>query len=500
MNNVKKSFINILSSFGGQIVSIALGIIIPRLTLINLGSEANGLMNSVNSFVGYLGLLEAGVGTATIQALYRPIAEQNRDQINGILSATDRFYKKTGSIYLAAVILASFVYMLGTSTDLSNISVFIVVMVTGLSGVFSYWFQGKYKLLLSAEGKSYITTNLNTVVSTAISIFKIILLMAGFDIIALQLMYFVFNILQVCTMLIYIKKKYKWINLKVKPDYNAISKKKSVLVHQISFMIFRNTDNLVLTMFCGFKAVSVYAMYNMLYNMLSNALDAFSGSITFWLGQTYQIDIEKYKKMNDLYEICSMVLGFALYSIATVFITPFLKLYTRGVKDISYIDKYLPFLFATIFILQIGRSSSSQTINFAGHFKETRKQTIIESVINLSVSILGVKLVGIYGVLFGTIAALIYRTNDMILYSAHKLLEQSSLPTYKRWITNIVLFLVIVRFVNPLVSSLNSYFYIIVYAAVITPIVLLIFLAINILTNIQETKILWDYMCRRRKR
>ena len=65
----KRSIYNIIFGVANQLVMIAVGILLPRLVLINLGSESNGLLNSVNQIFAYFALLEAGVGTATLQAL-----------------------------------------------------------------------------------------------------------------------------------------------------------------------------------------------------------------------------------------------------------------------------------------------------------------------------------------------------------------------------------------------------------------------------------------------
>lgn len=82
MQNGKKGIANILTSTLSQIITLGLGIIIPRLVLVNLGSEANGLLSSVNTILGYVSLLEAGVGAASMQALYGPVAKENRSDIN----------------------------------------------------------------------------------------------------------------------------------------------------------------------------------------------------------------------------------------------------------------------------------------------------------------------------------------------------------------------------------------------------------------------------------
>ena len=117
--NTKKGIYNILFGFLSEAVTIILGLIIPRLFLLSFGSEMNGLLNSVSQLYVYLGLLEAGVGAATMQALYKPVASSDHKSINGILSATHSYYKRIGSLYLIFVCLLSVIYPLITPTTIS---------------------------------------------------------------------------------------------------------------------------------------------------------------------------------------------------------------------------------------------------------------------------------------------------------------------------------------------------------------------------------------------
>ena len=52
------TFINSISSLLLQMVTIISGFIIPRLILKTFGSEVNGLVSSLNQFLGYITLLE----------------------------------------------------------------------------------------------------------------------------------------------------------------------------------------------------------------------------------------------------------------------------------------------------------------------------------------------------------------------------------------------------------------------------------------------------------
>ncbi|MBQ5851833.1 MAG: polysaccharide biosynthesis C-terminal domain-containing protein, partial [Lachnospiraceae bacterium] len=124
--------------------------------------------------------------------------------------------------------------------------------------------------------------------------------------------------------------------------------------------------------------------------------------------------------------------------------------------------------FIAVKLLSNGRSSSNMTINYAGHFKQTQYRSLLESAINIVVSLVCVWKFGIYGVLMGTIAALLYRTNDMILYANRKILGRNPWITYRRWLLNLALFIVVTVAGKWFFSfiALDSYFRIIGWAVV----------------------------------
>ncbi len=65
---------NILTGLLCQVVTILLSFFMPRLYMSYYGSDVNGELNTIKQLFAYLYLLEAGVGLATTQALYRPVA------------------------------------------------------------------------------------------------------------------------------------------------------------------------------------------------------------------------------------------------------------------------------------------------------------------------------------------------------------------------------------------------------------------------------------------
>ena len=133
-----------------------------------------------------MALLEAGIGTAALQAMYEPIAKDDKEKTSQIMVATDRYFKKTGFFYGVAVILLAFLYPIVIKVELEYWMVASIILLQGSAGVIKYFFQGKLTILLRVDGRSYITTNIATIVNVLTHLAQIILILSGFDIIAVQ--------------------------------------------------------------------------------------------------------------------------------------------------------------------------------------------------------------------------------------------------------------------------------------------------------------------------
>lgn len=492
MNSGKKIKYNFILGIASEFLSIVLGILIPRFILTSYGSEINGLLSSVTQIYSYIALLEAGIGVATVQALYKTIGSQDRDKTNAVLAATNKYYHRTGIIYMLAILAFSIIYPLVVSSTIPTVTIILIIVFNGIGSVISYFFQGKYVLLLQAEGKNYIKTALNMATNVFKNVAKIVLMASGCDVVFVQMIAMVISLIQMTYITYYIKKNYSWIDLTVKPDFEAISQSKNVLVHQISGLIYNNTDAITLSVFCGLKAVSVYSMYTMLFGMISTALSTVSSSFIFSLGQMFHADRKRFMKYYDVYETYYMTLVFSLYSIANFFILPFIKLYTAGVTDINYLDVKLPLLFISTYLLSCGRSAPNQVINFAGHFKKTQNRAIAEAAINLTVSVVAVQHFGIYGVLVGTIAALLYRSNDIIIYANRKILYRSVWITYRRWLVNLVVFLFVLFIDQLLIIEMPSYGVLLLCCIPYSVVCLLLFFGTVSLVERESARTVWE--------
>lgn len=488
---MKKGFTNAFWGFFSQIVTVLIGFFLPKLFMSVYGSETNGLLSSASQLLSYLALFEAGVGAATVQALYKPVADRDQGAINAIVSATNRYYRRTGLVYLLALLGGGAVYACTVTSSFSPVTVFCVVLLSGAGSVFHYYVYGKYSLFLQVSGRNYIVSRMNTVSTIFSNLLKIYLVSRGCSILLAQATQTFCYLLQGAGILFYTRRSFPWLNPKTEPNTAAISQKNSVLLHQIASVIFSNTDILVLTYFAGFATVSVYYVYNLIYNTVMNLLSSVVGSITYIFGNLYSSDRENYAAYHDLFEGGYLCVGMIVFSTIYICTLPFIRLYTAGISDVDYIDSLLPLLFLIMQVLNFSRGSSSSLVSIAGHFKKTQNRAILEMVINLTVSLALAKPLGMYGVLLGTIVALLYRTNDLIIYANRKILLRSPRRSYLRLALNVIIIsLVVVCNKFYIHFSPRGYLHLVGFALMVGIVNLLLFGAANVLLEYKTLRVI----------
>lgn len=431
---------NLISSLVYQVVLISLSFLLPRLYLENFGSEVNGVLSTIKQIFVYMFLLEAGVGLATTQALYKRIGAKDYDGASAVLSATHSYYIKTGIIYLAIVLVIALVYAYVIPTSIDSHVLFFIIILTALPALFSYFVQAKYRILMEVDGRKYVINNSETILQLASNAGKILVLLLTDSLILIQLVYCIIALFQLAYLYIYAKRRYEWLNLKEKPDFEAISQKNSVLVHQLSGMVFNNTDVILISVLCDFKAVSIYAIYNIFFSQVQNFVTSVVSSFTFALGQMFHTNREKFDRLFNTYETFYIMITYIIYTIMAVFLLPLIQIYTSGINDADYTNTVLVLLFVIMNLISNAKLPANSIIEYAGGFEKTRSYAIWEMVINSTVSIVAIIFMGICGAILGTICALVYRGIMTIYYSNKKVLKRNQMSTYKILISNSLVF------------------------------------------------------------
>ncbi|KIL35383.1 hypothetical protein SD71_13795 [Cohnella kolymensis] len=409
-----------------QLFTIILGFIIPKLFLTTYGPSIHGLTSSITNIMNYVLLLNAGLNIASTQSLYEPLSQNNIKRINEVLNAIKLYYYNTGIVlFIVITIIATILPVL--INDVPRETVFWLMLVMGLQTTLDCFLLSKYRVLLQADQKLYISFIFSIIVLVLRGTIQIVLISNNYSVVAVQS---IPALLQLITMLLqnmYVRYYYPMLDGKVKPDKTALAKRWSAFVHQISGLIVNNKDILLLTTTGNMILVSIYSVYQLVFSQLYNLMTTvFSQGSVAGFGHLLASGSKESLRSNySTYEYIYFIFISIVYSITAIMILPFVNLFTAGVEDVYYVDPKLAVLFIIIGMLNNFRVPGVTLINAGGYYKETQWRAITEALINLSSSLVFMQFMGVYGILLGTVVSFIYRTIDTLIFSNKHILNQS---------------------------------------------------------------------------
>lgn len=492
----RQAFKNMMSSIILQIITAISGIILPRLFLGAYGSSINGMVSSVNQFIEYLSLVEAGVGTVSMVALYSPIAEKSEAGINRVMAATKQFYFRSGCIFLVLVLGLVGAYPFFINKQLDSGLVRLMVLILASSTAVDYLFLGKYRVLLMADQKGYIVTNIQTIGTILNLSITAALIQTGAGVLMVKFVATAVFMLRLVFVYVYVRRHYKFLDFHVAPDYGALSQRWDALWHKLTLLIVNSTDIALLTICLGSGSlleVSVYAVYNMVGSSLTMLLGSFSDGLRPGFGEIIsKNEKEVLKHSYSNFEYMFDIIVFWCYTCMGVLILPFITVYTLGIQDVNYIRPTVAVLFTAVGLLQNIRIPGLTIIYASGHFSQTRNRAFLEAFINLGISLLLVKQLGIVGVLIGTLCSYAYRSFDIIVYNAKYLVEDSLKKSIYRLMRNVFVTLLLIyggiKLVPQQAGGFAEWF---LFAILTAAVSLICFIGINAAAEPAEFGILW---------
>lgn len=438
-----------------QIVQFISGMIIPRIILVSYGSEINGLVTSINQFLSYFNLIEAGLANAAIYSLYKPLAEKNYNSINSILTATKKFYYKIGFLYFLLVSTLAFTYpILVESQVLTSIEIGLLAFVLGCSGVINFALMAKYRVLLTASQKVYVISFANIAYIVLNTLFIGVLARFNVNIILLKTITLSSVLLRSLILHVYVKRVFRYVRYDGVPNYQALNKRWDALYQQILGSIQNGWPVIAATLFTSLKSVSVFSIYNMVFNGVIGILSIFKSGLASSFGDVIAKNEQKVlqKSYQEFEFSYYMIISWA-YSCSLILILPFIKVYTYDITDAQYINPLLAFLFVLNGLLYNIKTPQGMLIISAGMFRETRIQVTIQGLILIVASSIFAYFFGLEGVIVGTCLSNLYRTIDMLFFVPKYITRTPVLTSFKRMLR--VFFVVFVSYIPFFSIKLN---------------------------------------------
>ena len=186
----------------------------------------------------------------------------------------------------------------------------------------------------------------------------------------------------------------------------------------------------------------------MFFVQIAFVMNLFLNSISFRMGQIFHTDRERFLGLFDLCETLYLAFVACCYTMTAAFLLPVIRIYTSGIQDTNYIDAFLLLLFALKAVLESGKGIYHHVVQYEGAFQQTRWHALAEMTINLAITLFGIQFFGIYGCLFGTLAALLCRLVLIFRYTYRNILHQSMARPALKWGCDLGLMALILRIVG----------------------------------------------------
>ncbi len=419
MNRTKKFLYNSVTTAFLQVVNMLAGFIVPQVMLRYYGSEINGLVTSVTQFIAYFNLVEAGLASAAVYSLYQPLAENDRGRVSAICSAAKKFYTQSGVLFTSLVLGMAVIYPTFIRTGgLTWRDTALLVAVLGANGVLEFFTLAKYRVLLTADQKTYVISLASTaqiILNTAIIA---VLASRGVGIVAVRTVAILAILLRSAILMIYTRQKYPYVNYRAQPETGALSKRWDALYLQVLGAIQTGAPVVLATLILGdMKLVSVYTVFYMIVGGVNSILGVFTSGLSAAFGDILVRREQKaLERAYDQFEFLYYSIIAAAYGVCLVMIMPFIRIYTQGITDAVYDLPLLGLLFVLNGLLFNAKTPQGMLVISAGLYRETRLQTTIQGLITVVVGAVLAPFWGLYGIMLASCLSNLYRDIDLLFF------------------------------------------------------------------------------------
>lgn len=446
-----KAFLNMTTSLVDQIVTIVCGLIAPRLILMAFGSTYNGVISSATQFLNMINILTLGITAATRVALYKPLANGDTMAVSSIVKATKNYMRKVAVGVIIYAALLCIIYPFVSNNELTHLQNAGLIAIVSIGTFANYFFSISDFTLLTAAQATYVNNITNVIKTVTNTICVAILINLNCSIYTVKLGSSLIFFVAPAILSIYVRKKYSIVK-KCKPDNAGIKGKRATAFHSISNAVHDNVALVTLTFFTDAKVISVYTVYYFVVGKIKSLLSVVTSGMEAAFGDMWaKKEYENLKEKFRTYEYMLFTFTTVIFSCVGVLILPFVAVYTKGVNDVNYILPELAVVITVAEAMHCIRQPYLTLVYSTGSFEETKWGAALEAIINIVVSVVMVNLIGITGVVIGTLVANTFRTVQFALYVSRKILKRNIMEIVYRFlwlILTVALIIVLALFVN----------------------------------------------------
>ena len=446
--NIKKgrtinTTVNFIIGVLDKFITLALSFISRTIFIKTLGAEYLGVNGLFTNILSVLSLAELGIENAIIFKLYRPIKDNDQEEISSLITYYKKIYRKIAIVVLAfgLAVIPFLKYIVNVENDVGNIYIYYIMFLGNSALSYLYIYR---TAILKADQKEYKLKTINIIMSISQFIFQTIILLIlknYYLYLAIKIITSIFNNI-ICSEKA--KKDYPYIE--IEKEINVEEKKsiwgnvKDMFLYQLGSVMLNNTDNILISMILGTSVVGIYSNYEMIITAITGFTSMFFTAAQASVGN---LVTEKNTKKNiEVFNALSLM-SFWIYGFCSI-------CFAVLMQDFIYIwlgrEYQLPMMVLLVCIFNYYIKGIIYPVwNFrftTGLFKYTKHIMFVASAINIILSII----LGIYFGLFGIfIATAISRLLTNVWYEPYKLFKiYFKQKVYKYYLKQILDFIIVI--------------------------------------------------------
>ncbi len=437
---------NVVFSTIFQMIAYVMGFVARTFFIKLLGEEYLGLNGVFTNVLTILSFAELGIGTAITYSMYKPLAENNEKKLKQLINYYKKIYLLIGtSILVLGILFIPFLRFIITDAPNIKENLIVIYLIFVLNSAISYFYAYRTSII-SADQKNYLIIVYNKV-------FHIIRLIVQIIILIYYKNYYVYLLIETISLFLtnYLlarksKKLYpnlvdiKGEKLPEKEQQGLIKNMRSLVIYKFAGVALNGTDNLIISRYLGLAVAGLYSNYQLLTNAIVEVIGQVTASFTASVGNLNSV-ATKEKKEEVFYKL--LYFTFLLFGIVSICLVLLLNDFVR----LWIGEKFVLSMFTVIMIVGHIYVNGVQYASFSyrntlGLFKEAKLGPIIAVILNIGLSILFAKTIGLAGIFLATIIARFFSFGivDPIMVYRHEF-KKSPIKYYFKYFNYLALVL-----------------------------------------------------------
>lgn len=404
-SRLDKTLLNAKANLSFYFLSLAISFFTRKIFLDALGVEFVGFTGTVSNLLGFLNLAELGIGTAIGYVLYKPIFDKDYEKLSEIISVFGYIYRQIGLAILGlGVVMSCFLPLIFKDIPFDWGVVYFVYFSFLFSSLLGYFVNYK-QTLLGADQRNYVVTRYFQSITIVKTLIQAVLAYYTQNYYLWAAIEIVFGIVYSKVLNWKINQTYPWLESDIKLGKHLFKKypeifkyTKQLFVHKIGEFVQFQVTPFLLYAFVSLSTVALYGNYMIIIDKLALLINSLLGSTGASIGNLIA-EGKRHTALKVFWELMAIrmfiagVIVFGIYNLSGYFIALWLG------SEYVLNSVVVTLICCRLFIF-ISRGAVNQFIFGFGLFSDTWAP-IVESVIFISVAIVGGTFWDISGVLMG---------------------------------------------------------------------------------------------------